>query len=90
MNDKLEGWRKQIDELDDELLQILAKRIKIVTAIGKYKKAHDISPLDEKRWQKLLESKLSKAKLLNLPRDLIKILYEHIHKYSLEIENRNK
>ncbi len=86
MNDKLENWRKQIDELDDDLLLILARRIKIVAEIGKYKKAHNIVPFDEKRWHELLESKLSKAKLLNLPKNLIKTLYEHIHKYSLEIE----
>ena len=90
MNDKLGNWRKQIDELDNELLQILAKRMKIVVKIGKYKKANNIAPLDKKRWQEVLTSKLSKAELLDLSKDLIETIYEHIHKHSLEIERRSK
>jgi chorismate mutase len=90
MNDKLEYWRKQIDKLDDDLLDILAKRLDIVREIGKAKRAQGIRLLDEKRWHEVLESKLSKAELLNLPKDLIETLYEHIHKHSLEIERRSK
>lgn len=90
MNDKLEDWRKQIDALDEELLHILGKRFNIVREIGKYKKAKGIPPLDQKRWQTVLESQLSKAKLHNLSKDFIKKLYNLIHEYSLEIEADNK
>lgn len=91
MNNKsLEDWRKQIDAFDEELLHVLAKRINIVRKIGKLKKAHGISLLDEKRWQTVLESQFSKAELLNLSEDFIKKLYNLIHEYSLEIESESK
>ena len=90
MNDKLENWRKQIDALDEELLQILGKRINIVKEIGRYKKSNGIAPLDKKRWQTVLKSQLSRKELLNLSQDFIKKLYGLIHEYSLKIEANNK
>lgn len=91
MNGKsLEDWRKQIDILDEELLHVLAKRINIVRKIGKLKKARGIKLLDENRWQEILQSKLSKARSLNLPVDFIKKLYSLIHEYSLKIEKTVK
>lgn len=90
MNNKLENWRKQIDALDEELLHILGKRYHIVRQIGAYKKAKGIPPLDQKRWQAILKSRLSKAEFYNLSKDFIKKLYDLIHQYSLEIESENK
>lgn len=90
MNNKLDDWRKQIDAFDDELLHTLAKRINIVREIGKYKKAHNIEPLDEKRWQEILESRLSKASILDLPEDFIQKIFDLIHEYSLEVESESK
>lgn len=91
MNNKLlDDWRKQIDSIDEQLLHILAKRINTVREIGKLKKTHGIVPLDEKRWQEVLGSKLSKAKVLGLSKDFIKKLYDLIHEYSLEIERNSK
>lgn len=91
MNDKLlEDWRKQIDLLDDELLHILTKRLNIVRKIGKLKNTHGFKLLDEKRWQQVLQSKLAKAKSLNLPPEFIGKLYNLIHEQSLEIEKGSK
>lgn len=86
----LENWRKQIDTLDAKLLNILAERINVVKKIGKYKKAHDIRPLDQKRWQEVLRSKLAKGRSLNISEKFIKNLYRLIHDQSLEIEKRVK
>lgn len=83
---KLEKWRKQIDALDKKLLNILGKRFNIVRQIGEYKKIKGIPPLDKKRWQTILKSQLSKARLYNLSKNFIKKLYNLIHKNSLEIE----
>jgi len=89
MDSLLADWRKQIDKIDEELINVLAKRINIVREIGKYKKENGIPPLDEKRWQEVLKSKLSKTCLLNISEKFIKKLYEVIHDHSLEIENKN-
>ena len=85
--DKLENWRKQIDDVDEKILNLLAKRISIVKKIGNYKKQNNLSALDEKRWDRVLKLTLSKAELLNLSKDFIKKLLTLIHKYSLKIQN---
>ncbi|MCJ7804330.1 chorismate mutase [Patescibacteria group bacterium] len=90
MDELLKNWRKQINKLDGELLNILAKRINIVREIGKHKKTYGIPSLDEKRWQEVLQSKLSKARSLNIPEKFIEKLYNLIHEHSLEIENKSK
>ena len=90
MDKLLENWRKQIDKLDEELVNILAKRINIVREIGKYKKAHGLAPLDQKRWQEILRVKLSKTHSLNISEKFIEKLYNLIHEHSLEIENNSK
>lgn len=90
MNDKLKDWRKQIDDIDEDILAFLAERMKIVGEIGKFKRLHSIALLDEKRWQKVLESKLSKANGLNLSEKFVQKLYDLIHQHSLEIEKNSK
>lgn len=90
MNDDLKKLRQQIDTADDELLQILARRVDIVRQVGLLKKANNMASLDEKRWRELLESNLLKAGSLNLSGDFIRKLYNLIHEYSLEIETKNK
>lgn len=88
MNTKkaLESWRKQIDTIDEEIINNLKIRIDIVKKIAKYKKSRNIKPFDKKRWQELLQASVLKACSLSIPGDLIKKIYNLIHKHSLKIE----
>ncbi|MBI2025869.1 MAG: chorismate mutase [Candidatus Levybacteria bacterium] len=86
----LKKLRKDIDEIDRELLFVVAKRTDVVRKIGKLKKANNIKPLDKKRWELVLQSRISIAKSLNLDKDFIKNLYTLIHKNSLIIESEEK
>ena len=83
----LENLREQIDELDHELLCVLAKRMDIVREVGKYKQERGIPPLDEKRWQEVLRSKLLLALSLNISEKFIENIYNLIHEHALELEN---
>lgn len=82
----LESWRKQIDQIDEELLHILLQRMVVAKKIGMLKKAHGSEPLDQKRWQIVLQSKLALARSLGLSEKLVKEIYEQIHQAALEIE----
>lgn len=86
MNDELEDWRKQIDQLDEEVLDLLSKRAKIVRKIGKFKKAQNIPIIDKDRWSKVLTAMFSKSEKLGLSKDFTKKLYDLIHKYSVTIQ----
>jgi chorismate mutase len=87
MNESLENLRKQIDELDEELLNIFAKRMGVVLKIGALKRATGVPPLDAVRWQSLLDSKRSKAISLGLSEKFVESAYYLIHEYSLEIQS---
>jgi chorismate mutase len=86
MNKALDDLRKEIDAVDNELLAALAKRMNIVREIGKLKKEKNMKLLDEERWQKVVQQIVEKAKLMNIPKDHVKKIYEEIHKAALKIE----
>ena len=90
MNSSLDKLRKEIDEIDDQLLGLLAGRLDIVRKIGLYKKQNGLKTFDEKRWRDVLESKLSKGDSLGLSREFIKKLYSIIHEFSLKEENDSR
>lgn len=83
---KLKIYRRQIDKIDEQLIKILKKRMIIVRQIGVWKKQNQMPPLDQVRWQRVIDSKLKLTKKLNLDPAMIKEIYEIIHKYALEIE----
>ena len=82
----LENWRKRIDELDDQLLEIISQRMQMSRKIGKHKKENNLPFLDTKRRSKVINKNLSKADLLLLPKIFVKELFTLIHNYSLEIQ----
>lgn len=89
MNNDLEDWRKQIDRLDEKVLNILAKRAQIVKKIGQLKKRRDIPVLDQNRWDRVLTLMLDKGNRLGLSKDFVKKLFSLIHQYSVKIQKEN-
>lgn len=85
-DNQLSDWRDQIDEIDAQVLELLAKRRHIVLEIGEYKRERGLPPLDAKRWEQVLQSKMTLAKDLDVSPEFIRDLYNLIHDYSLELE----
>ena len=86
MKNTLEDLRKEIDEIDNQLLAALAKRMNIVREIGKLKKVKKLEPLDEERWQEVVNRMKTVATKHKLPEDLVNKIYEEIHNVSLIVE----
>ena len=76
MKNQLESLRKQIDGIDESIVNLLAKRMKVVKKIGQLKKKSNIPVLDKSRWQKIIKSK----------KGYIKKIWEAIHHEALKIE----
>lgn len=81
---KLEELRTEVDKLDVELLQILAKRLEIIDEIGNYKKENDITILQMKRWAGIIEDRLSIGSELGLDKEFLKRMLNIIHKESIQ------
>jgi chorismate mutase len=86
MKNQISILRKQIDEIDEQIVNLLAERMKVVKKVGVFKKKQNIPPLDANRWQQVLNSKMEKAKSLGLDQEVIKGIYEIIHEFALKIE----
>lgn len=81
---KLEELRTEIDKLDVELLQILAKRMEIIDEIGEYKSENDITILQMKRWVGIIKDRMSIGTHLGLGDVFLKKLLNLIHKESIQ------
>ena len=85
MKKKLKSLRKQIDFVDGQIIELLAKRFSIVQEIGEIKKSSSKKPLDKKRWEKLISNRLKLAKGFNLDKNFVQDVWKRIHKQSLII-----
>lgn len=86
MKKSINELRKEIDCADDDLLKALAHRFSVIREIGKVKREQNIKPLDEKRWQEVLNNIIETSKKYNIPESLITSIYEEIHKAALKVE----
>ena len=80
----LHELRSQIDSIDEELLNLLAKRSKISTQIGDIKKENNLTVLQLDRWNTILSNHIERGKTLGLKEDIIKDIFELIHKDSID------
>lgn len=92
--ESLSELRKQIDEMDDELLEVLAKRMRISREIGTYKKEHNMQILQAARYSEILEGRISQAKKFGIDGECMQKILEAIHEESIrqqmEVMNENK
>lgn len=84
----LANLREQINQVDDELLLLLGRRMKISQQIGEYKKANNITILQTNRWNEILESVLDKGTRLDLSHEFIIKYLEAIHLESINHQNK--
>ena len=84
--------RQQIDNIDNELVELLAKRMRVCREIGQYKKEHNIQVLQTGRYNEILDKRGVQGSLTGMSSDFIKQVFEHIHEESvrqqLEIVNQ--
>ena len=75
--------RKQIDEIDNSLIDLLSKRMRISREIGQYKKEHGMAILQTARYSEILDKRGAQGALLGIASDCIKSIFESIHEESV-------
>lgn len=84
--DKLTQFRNMIDVVDDELMNVLKKRMQIIEQIGDYKKEHHITIFQLERWQEIIRTRQQWAKQLDLPKEYIEKICQLLHEESIRIQ----
>lgn len=79
----LADLREQIDELDNELLQLLAKRMRVSREIGQYKLEHGMPILQTHRYDQILTDRAGQGERMEMSGDFIKQVLEAIHSESV-------
>ena len=88
----LHQLRGQIDECDNQLMDLLAKRMRICREIGTYKKEHNMTIVQTNRYNEILDKRGAQAALCGMSPEFAAQIFEHIHEESvrqqLEILNQ--
>lgn len=80
---RIEDLRDQIDEIDNEIVNMLANRMKVARLIGTYKLHQNIAILQPERWNEIIRSRTENGISQNLSADFIHKLYGIIHEESI-------
>jgi len=84
----LKRMRKQIDMLDDELMEVLEKRMTIAKEIGRHKKANNITIFQDVRWNEIVGKRLTQAQEKDLSEEFIDKVFRAIHTESIKKQNK--
>ncbi|MBR1428514.1 MAG: bifunctional 3-deoxy-7-phosphoheptulonate synthase/chorismate mutase type II [Prevotella sp.] len=84
--------RKQIDEIDNEMMELLSKRMRVCREIGQYKKEHNMTVLQARRYNEILDKRGAQGSLCGMDGDFVKRIFEAVHEESVrqQIEIINK
>ena len=81
--ENLSELRRQIDGVDEQMLELLAKRMRISREIGIYKKEHNMPILQSPRYSEILEKRSDMGKQMDLNPEFIKEMLKEIHEESV-------
>ena len=91
--DSLENLRRQIDEIDNGIIELLNKRMRISREIGQYKREHGMTIVQAKRYSEILDKRGAQGVLCGMANEFVRNIYEAIHEESVrqqvEVMNKN-
>jgi chorismate mutase len=81
--ERLAQLRAQIDVLDENILYTLKQRMDVSRAIGQCKRENNVAIVQASRWDKVLESVISRGGEYGLSEDFVKAVFNAIHDASV-------
>ena len=81
--ENLSELRSQIDECDNSVIEILAKRMRICREIGTFKKEHGMTILQTGRYNEILEKRGAQGEACGMSAEFIQQVFEAIHAESV-------
>ncbi|MDE5905895.1 chorismate mutase, partial [Duncaniella sp.] len=78
--------RRQIDQLDNELLEVLAKRMNISREIGTYKRDHNMPVVQPNRYGDVMSTRILAAKSMGIGEEFMRSILSAIHEESVRLQ----
>ena len=85
---QIASLRSRIDILDDELLDLLKKRMLLSDEIGKLKKANNVAILQNTRWHEILGKMILEGERYNLSEEFVIKIFKAIHQESINRQEK--
>ena len=83
---KLNTLRKEINLIDNELIQVLSNRMQVSKKIGDVKKEQNVAVLQPNRWSEILKESILKGEEKGLSNQFMEKIYKAIHQESIKIQ----
>ena len=78
--------RRQIDQLDNELLEVLSKRMNVSREIGAFKKEHNMPVVQPGRYDDIMTTRVLAAKSMGMSEEFMRSILSSIHEESVRIQ----
>lgn len=85
---QLGNLRSRIDIIDEQLLDLLKKRMDIADEIGALKKTNNVAILQNTRWHEILGKMILEGKQRNLSEEFVIQVFKAIHQESINRQER--
>ena len=85
---KLQNLRAKIDIADNQLIELLAKRMKISEDIGHVKKSQNVAILQTKRWNEILGKMVLEGEQHGLSEEFVLKLFKAVHQESINHQEK--
>ncbi|RIV73931.1 bifunctional 3-deoxy-7-phosphoheptulonate synthase/chorismate mutase type II [Flagellimonas aequoris] len=87
-NNKLSNLRAQIDVLDNQLIDLLGKRMKVSDGIGELKKQKNVAVLQSNRWNAILGNMILEGEQRGLSEEFVLKMFKAIHQESINHQEK--
>jgi len=87
-NQELNNLRAQIDVVDNQIIDLLGKRMKVADGIGALKKQKNVSVLQSKRWNEILGKMVLEGESKGLSEEFILRMFKAIHQESINHQEK--
>lgn len=81
--ENLSVLRREIDRLDNDLIEVLAKRMEVSRTIGQYKEEHRMPILQTSRFDSIMNSRVKQAEEMGMGADFMRSILTAIHEESV-------
>ena len=83
----LQALRGEIDQLDEQLWEVIGKRVDVARQIGEWKRHHGELVLQPERWQQVMQHCHTSANAHGLSEEVVDAVMEALHKESVRVES---
>ena len=86
--ESLENLRAQINVVDDQLIELMGRRMKVADKIGALKKEKNVAVLQSRRWNEILGKMILEGESKGLSEEFVLKMFKAIHQESINHQEK--